>query len=432
MNRSVAFRSYLRGLLLGCGGLLLLVVALNALINPFNLYDGPRMVGFNHYKYELFRHSRLGKAAEVRRRKPDCLILGSSRAQFGLDPGHPAWRDCNAYNLALGGGSMYEVMRYFQHARTVHAPQEVVLALDLFMFNAHRALRQPGYTEERLMARADGNFNPDWRSVAAQDLFTTLLSWRALNASFKTVFPPYLRQPPGPENGFWEYRRFGVDKPARRGQREQFLRNERAFLTEHWFPAPHHAFVFRDPVTGVEPFSDLRTLLRLAYRERIRVTLLFSPAHARQWETLFQAGLWPAFEDWKRRVVRINEEEARIAQRPPYRLWDFSGFDRYTMETVPAADDRQSVMRWYWESSHYRQELGERVLDRVLGQRGPAREPATDFGVILTGSQVDAHLAHVRKAHLRWRATHREDTEEIAQLVRETADWRHPAVPARH
>lgn len=419
MNRRSAFRSYFRGLLLGAGGLLLLVVAANALINPFNLYAGPRRAGVNDYKYELDRHSRLSKAAEVRRLKPDCLILGSSRAQIGLDPAHPAWRDCRAYNLAQNGGTLYEAMRYFQHAAAVQRPQDVVLALDLLMFNAYRPLRQPGYLEERLLTRADGSPNPAWQRHYADDVFTSLLSWRALDASHKTVFPPYLRQQPGPENGYWEYRRFGVDYLKRRGQHEYFRRTEQAFLEGHWFPPPRHVFDTRDPDAGVDTYDYLRSILRMAHREPARLTLVVSPAHARLWEALYQGGLWTAFEDWKRELVRINDEEARRARRSPFAVWDFSGFNRYTTEAVPAASDRDTQMRWYWESSHYRKELGDVILDRVLGYRAPGREQAADFGVPVTPANLEAHLAGIRKARARWRATHAAEVAEIEALARE-------------
>jgi hypothetical protein len=245
------------------------------------------------------------------------------------------------------------------------------------------------------------------------------LSWRGLQASHKTVFPPYLRQQSGPENGFWEYRRFGVDYLKRRGQHEYFRRTEQAFLEGHWFPPPRHVFSTVDPAAGVDTYDYLRTILRIAHREQARLTLLISPAHARLWEALYQGGLWPVFEDWKRELVHINDDEARRARRAPFAVLDFSGFNVYSTEAVPAAGDQETQMRWYWESSHYRKELGERVLDRVLSYRAPEHEPAADFGVQVTPANLESHLAGIRKAHARWRTAHAVEVAEIAALARD-------------
>jgi len=423
--RGNIFKDYVRGLAAFAGGTLLLVIGINALVNPFNLYAGLRLSGFNDYKYELARHSRLSKAAELRRQRPECLILGSSRAQAGLDPDQPAWTHCRVYNLAHAGGTLYESMRYFQQAAAIQRPREVVLALDLFMFNAYRP-PQPGFSEERLMVSIDGAPNPAWPRVFAYDVFSNLLSWDALKASWKTAVPAHRRQRRGAEDGFWEYERFRLEQAPRRGQRDAFRRNEEAFLTTHWFPAPQRRFTTHDPVSGADAYDSMRIILRIAHREGVRLHLLVSPAHARQWETLRQAGLWQEFEDWKRMLVHVNNEEARRAGRAPFSLWDFSGFNTYTTEDVPAESDRAGAMRWYWESSHFRKELGDIVLNRVLGQNATGHKVAVDFGVRLDARNLDAHLAGMRVAQLRWQQTHAQDVAEIAGIVRRTAAWRTP------
>jgi len=423
--RRIVFQRYVLGLSLLVGGGLVVVAAFNALVNPFNLYTGVRITGFNEYKSELAKNSRLSKAAELRRQQPDCLILGSSRAQTGLDPAQPAWAQCRAFNLAHAGGTLYESMRYFQQAVAIQRPREVVLALDLFMFNVYRKTL-PGFSEERLMVNADDTPNPDWLRSYLHDVFTNLLSWHALKASWKTAIQSRQRPGRGPEDGFWEYSRIDLSAPSRRGQREAFRRNEQAFLTTHWFPSPRRRFATHDPESGADIYNSMRTILKIAHRSGARLHLLVSPAHARQWEALQQAGLWQEFEDWKRMLVRLNDEEARIAGRSPFSLWDFSGFNAYTTESVPAEDDREHPMRWYWESSHFRKELGDLVLKIVLGRQDAVRETVADFGVRLDAANLDVQLAAIRAARSRWQQSHEQDVTEIAAIVSRTASWRLP------
>ena len=425
--RQAAFKRYLTGLALLVGGGIGLLALFNFVVNPFNLYAGPRISGFNDYKYELAKHSRLSKAAEVRRLKPDCLILGSSRAQVGLDPGHPGWSGCaRAYNLSHLGGTLYEARRYLQDAEYFTKPRVIVLAVDFLMFNVYRPSQQPGFLEMRMVTRADGQSNPEWRSVYLQELMSGLISHQTAAASWSTIFPSYRRRMAGPEDGFWEYTREDSDAIARYGQREIFLGNEESFMTRHWFPAPRHRFRAHDAQTGVDSFDDLRAMLRLAHRNKASFLLHISPAHARQWEALAQAGLWTQWEEWKRMLVQVNDEEARRAGRAAFPLWDFSGFNSYTTEAVPPPGDRKNEMRWYRESSHYRKELGDRVLDVVLGTYSRERDVARDFGVRLDAHSIENHLAATRAARVRWRAQYPQDVAEIAELARRTANWRQP------
>jgi tetratricopeptide (TPR) repeat protein len=49
-------------------------------------------------------------------------------------------------------------------------------------------------------------------------------------------------------------------------------------------------------------------------------------------------------------------------------------------------------MKWHWEASHYKLATGTLVLDRVLGYREPGRDVPDDFGVPLTGENIEGEL----------------------------------------
>jgi hypothetical protein len=74
----------------------------------------------------------------------------------------------------------------------------------------------------------------------------------------------------------------------------------------------------------------------------------------------------------------------RVLDRRPIPLGDFSGYNSMTTEPVPPSGDTTSRMKWYWESSHYRKELGDLVLDRLLEYEGTGRAIPVDFGILLT------------------------------------------------
>jgi hypothetical protein len=158
-------------------------------------------------------------------------------------------------------------------------------------------------------------------------------------------------------------------------------------------------------------------VLRLAHQKKLDLRLFISPSHARQWETLHVGGLWTTWEDWKRQLVKINVEEASRAAAGPFPLWDFSGYTALTTEPFPALGDVASTMRWYWESSHYKKQLGDLVLDRVFDYRDPSRELPGDFGIRLDPATIEAHLAWIRAGRERWVAQYPDDANEIAQVA---------------
>ena len=83
------------------------------------------------------------------------------------------------------------------------------------------------------------------------------------------------------------------------------------------------------------------------------------PYHAQLLLLFQETGLWLAFEDWKRLLVRtIDEERAAGRLRGEVTLWDFSGISEPTTETIPMPKDRTTELRWYWEGGHFKAALG--------------------------------------------------------------------------
>ena len=107
MKRSA--RGYI-GVFLGLVfGLYAVVGAFNFVVDPFGLFPGPEIEGFNAIKADVDKHVRMVKAYQVRKRRPAGVIVGSSRALLGVPTDHPAWPDGAkpVYNLSLYGGYLY-------------------------------------------------------------------------------------------------------------------------------------------------------------------------------------------------------------------------------------------------------------------------------------------------------------------------------------
>jgi hypothetical protein len=372
---------------------------LNLVVDPFGLYRWIDTEGFNANKFQATRHARMAKAYQVQRQQPRALALGSSRTEIGIDPEHPAWSSRPVYNLAVGGATIREARLLLEFACRQSPPQQVVLGLDFFMFNARRAAAEESVPTARGPLRR---------------LAETAFSASAVKASLATLRTQDPLEDPGYlPNGqiVWTY---DLAKVRRYGMHEAFVRNARKYLGNHYFPPPDRRFDLVGEEGGYRPLADFARLLQLAREQRIDLRLFISPVHAWQLLTIEEAGLWPLFEEWKRGLVAALEEDRRAhPDEPPCVLWDFSGFNPVTTEALPAPGDRSTLMRYYWESSHYRKEAGDLVLSRVLAAGPPA--PA-DFGVPLDARNVERELALLREGLADYRRRHPDAAAEIARV----------------
>ena len=360
-----------------------LVVSWNYVIDPYDMWHGRTRHGFNHFKVRTeSSFDRMAKAQEIRRLKPEVLILGTSRADWGIDPNHPGLRaeSARSYNASLSGGTIYELYRYLQHAQYHHRLRTVVLGLDLELFNLLET--RDSFDEDRLAVHPDMRFNP--RSLLA-DRLETLFTLDALKASHKTIRASRDHLDVTREelvqrgSRFWEDLAPDTAWKMYRGGVHQArdnlgqLKNQEALIRQR-----------------LEYYDRV---LDFCHQHDIRLVLYITPYHLSHLEVLRISQNWVAFEAWKRELVVRNQRIAEAAGRAPFPLWDFSGYHRYATEAHPSPEDPYRVMTWYRESSHFRKRTGDMILDRVLNRPSA---PA-DFGVRLDPGILDQHLAGQRQ-----------------------------------
>jgi hypothetical protein len=89
-----------------------------------------------------------------------------------------------------------------------------------------------------------------------------------------------------------------------------------------------------------------------------------------------------------------------------------------TTEALPKPDTH-AEMRFYWDSSHFKEIVGDFVLDRVFGVNYPQRRVPPDFGVQLklNPATIEPTLARVRADQLAYRRRNPDDASWIRSLV---------------
>lgn len=367
---------------------------INFVADPYGVWQTPLIEGLNAAKHPGANY-RIQKYVEWARwtRPPQTILLGTSKTVDGLRPDHPSLQDGTTYSMALGGQSLRESLLLFKHALKPGTLRRAVIGLDFFAFNAYWGT-EVDY-EQRLTpgANLDLLFST---SMLSDSVDTLRQSWHATSLISATHMPE--------------------DAPGEMSMRSHFIQIEAAFLP-YYHPDPYRLYALSNPRTGEDTLAIFHELLRLSYENNIELHLLISPSHAWHWEGLADVGLWENWEQWKRALVSISEEEAKKAGKPVYPLFDFSGYNSITTEALPDSPGR---MKWYNDATHYNRACGDKVLDRLFDKTNAA---TSDFGVQIDARNIDAHLAGIRSARARYAEGHAADVREMADLSRRV--WGH-------
>ncbi len=404
------FGRYLRTLLVLVIVMVAVLAGFNALIDPYGVFGAPLIDGVNRVKHGYVHHQRIAKVHALERTAPATVILGSSRVNSALNPEHPAFRHKPVFNLGIDAADIYEVYRLAQHAQAVRPLEEMVLAVDFYMFNGDWPT-QADFDEDRLAVTVDGKPNrnrlPEMLSLLASG-----------DVSYESWWSLRHQRDPEPFYTALGRRDERYDLPqilGRGGHRVVFQASEKKYASYGYSPQGRGYLQYDKE--GRSPFIWLRRLLDECRARGTRVHLVINPVHARQYEVMASLGLWPAYQDWKRRVLATTLDEGAAHGGTPYPLWDFGVLNDITTESVPPLGDRATTMRWYRESSHFRQVLGDRMLDRILAEPPAADAPADGFGLRLGPDNIEAQLTAQARRFAEWQAAHADEIVEIDRIV---------------
>ncbi len=398
---------------------LAVLAIINRLVDPYQIFSAERN-GIYDDKPALHANMRLHKAFQVRLQKPDALILGSSKAIQGIPTEHALFEGQRVYNLAMPLASMKELTLLLRHANAITPVKRVVLGLDFLSFNALARTDGPaaGFRPERLL----GN---ERSAPPINDYLSPLISLDALRASVEVLMMRYHHRAGPMGRGTSEHRtltgRGGREDTEIRsrlldgGHRSNTLKIEEFFTSAVYLPSPHRQFSFQnheeDSLYWFEEF--LRTL----HENDIAASLFISPSHARLNELIHVAGLWNQFEQWKRQMLILTLSVARTYDEAPHEILDLSLPGDITTEPFPDAGDSDYQMRYYYESIHFNQRTGTRVLDRLSSASADSMPLATEFGRMMTEDTIDALLREIRERQARFRDEHPDYRQELENIV---------------
>jgi hypothetical protein len=387
---------YLRWLVATAAAGLLFTVTFNALLDPQDLLGFGLISGIDGSRPTALVGGRIPISLRLAARRIDTLILGSSRAG-ALRADHPVFGKRRVLTAALMQTNMVEQGRILDYAADRQELEHVVLALDFFAFSSRRSFAGD------FQRSAFGGVSP-WPLLAK-----TLVSGQTFGLSIERLRNARPGESGGAlteiERSLAEYRNY---------PRRAFDRQLRRLMTR--------ADIYGCFDYDLGRVAILRTMAERVVEEGAELRVLLSPIHAVQREALQVLGLRATYEDWKRDVTAIVHQVGGPGV-PLAGLWDFSGYSAQTTEKVPGG---RAQMNGYLESSHYKEALGDTILERIFDPAAPERH-GDGFGVRLRPGNIEPHLSRLRAERAHYLSRNREVQLWAERLARSTAPGRKAA-----
>ncbi len=386
MDTQAAWRNYVvlfSGITLLASGA---VATLNYQVDPYLIHqwDSPHLQRLLPGREKL---SPWGKTYALAQFRPQVLYVGNSRTELGLPAQTPLFGQRRVFNAALSGASLGDAAAMVRHAAAVSTLETVVWGIDAPSFSM-----EIGNTDfDRELVAIDRYYLLRRGLINIKrtlSLDMTLDSLRVLHGTFGGVC---------------------LSSLALLGQRDGRCVQQR--ITSLGGAGAAMLPRVRDFARGAGPTRDAmleldRSLAALC-RAGTRVRVYVNPTHAMTSDVLYWAGKWPALEAWQARLAALAEEHRSAGCDA--RVFDFSGFNSVTMETPPQVSGR-AEMENYWEASHYRVNVGQRILARMFGQ-------GDLWGEELTPATLPAHQSAQRAARDRYHNDHAAETAMVRSVL---------------
>lgn len=380
---------------------LFLVASFNFVVDPRKIFAVVNIKGFNSEKpFILNAGLRKLKSIEIERGNYDTIFLGTSRTKHGLNPLHPVFNSSKVYNAALSGTSIYETFRAFEFANKQSNLDTVVIGLDAISFYSGKTIG--GDYNESKFSKSHNDLK-----IISNEIFSknkVIESLLTINFNLEDKRDEHIT------SGF-----FTRKDSTKYTLRELFTKTLEEFLARE------------DLYPGLYDSPERIELLKEIFNQRkdnTKLYLFISPVHAFQLEGMDSINRFSKFEQWKRDLVKAVEEDAeKNPNKQPIVLWDFSGYNSFTTEKIPPAGSKEK-MKWYWESSHYKNELGDIILDTMFNNHSKNKDAPKDFGVVINSDNIESHLEKIRTEQARYKQNFPQEVEEVKRLARETAPVR--------
>lgn len=353
-------------------------------VDPYDLY--PRVPGLSQEKtVDLFYALRLHKPYAVERVQPQVLIAGSSRVA-NIPPQPLSALGGDAYNAALPGATLREILHLVEHAHAINPQKSVVVSVDHLMF-------RDGYSDQ-MVADVDDRYRKvhagmkDWMQYYYQrlvDSWRSLYSVDALMNSLRVLLTIDRSNMEYDKDGTWN-RISNITPPNER----YFSESKRTYDRE-----------IESKNASVE-FDELTALLDFTDANNIDVVLLIPPLQGLLMQTLYLAGTWESYLNWQRDLVALVN-----ARNTDMKIYGMEDNPQLVLEAIGAPDPL------FHDGLHYTRKAGDQIAACLAGPCDSSLNPTR-----LDNRPVDSYLEQVDTLREQYVEQHPAEIAKLRKLLK--------------
>lgn len=393
------FSRYLRWLCVLLAVYFAVTAVLSTVVDPWRINAAPWALASLDGAREISTSVRVGKAALANRGDWEAVIIGSSRVEIGLDPGHPAFAGQRSVNLAMAAALVYETVAA-GHYTLDRNPKVRTLLIGI----------EPGdlnsdFDTRQAVRFYQSPFADNNRSI--ERTINQLIGGRSLIESIG-VIQRHVRggQPKRSPLGQWLQ---PSHPPDARAYAETYIGLMTGSIPDQW--------QIRPQMLRREKAELLLGLLTRARRAGIETHVFLPPQHALK--LIHPTENRPDKVGWEADLLALadlcRQANAAEAKGAPVRLWNFLEFNDATTTAMPAPGAIQKQVPGWFDPGHGQKSVGDRVLNTMFSGRPGV--PGDRIGTSLLDSDWEAVRAAWIEAHARYCAERADDVAWWRALV---------------
>ncbi|MEM7621355.1 MAG: hypothetical protein AAF228_13060 [Pseudomonadota bacterium] len=297
---------------------------------------------------------------------------------------------------------------YYTALHAMHASKNlttIILGLDFLMFNAFKDFVKVDNTQ----------FSPD-RMILDNSKNCFHVFMREFPILFGNIaFKESIRTLMGPPR-IIEYLKVGGQMALVNGKEKGVIPNKnqtphrvsRGYINHSWRVKPHYRYCMQ-AYDGQSRMSYFKRLIQEAYDRNVNVVVFFSPVHSSLYVALFEAGLLPQFEMWKRQIVTmLFDQSGKYGRKDPL-IFDYAYINPTVDYKSTTLDGGKLKKTLFLDDAHYGEYIGNKIQQDFL--RGHIS--SENFGIKLSPQIIDDILLNQRRQIYIWRQNNPKATDAI-------------------
>ena len=336
---------------------------INLLVDPYGIFNLIEITGLNRNKTRKFSTPTAWAkttANILSQNKYDTIFFGSSRVHLGLNPKFIK-NICSAYNMAFSSADYRDFKIFKSLLDTSKSIKNIVWGIDFGCDWSRKLINYPTNLAQKLN-------------------LPNLLSEMILRDSMITIF----------------------HNVCNIKQKRNFYPNGFLKLSDQAILVPHqkklceitdHLKKYKRIIDGKE-IKFIKLLIDTCNKKKINLYIFISPVHSDMFDILMGYEKGDPYKSWVRQLTcTVNNMNSESCNREnKVELWDFSGYNSITKDSSV-----ETNMRWYYEASHYRESVGNMILEKMLIPNTNRSERPDDFGKKLTPNNIQQHFNRMYK-----------------------------------